>query len=489
MKNMKLKRILSVLILLNCLQPLLAQGNRQLAFPTAEGYGKYASGGRGGDVYIVTNLNDSGEGSLRQGLKNNGKPRTVVFAVSGTIELKSKLKVFSNTTIAGQTAPGDGICLKNYALNIDGDNVIIRFIRSRLGDGYKCEDDAINSRYHKNIIIDHCSTSWSIDETMSIYHCDSVTIQWCICAESLFLSSHSKGNHGFGGIWGNNYGTYHHNLIANHASRNPRFSSGCGYNDYRNNVLFNWGYNSCYGGEEVQSGMEDRYNFSIINMVGNYYKPGPATAKGSVRYRIVNPSYNSKSKGNYGMWYVDGNVIEGYPDVTKDNWALGVQLKDAAVKEKMRMKEPWDAMPIQEQSPVEAYEAVLENAGCIFPKRDAVDERIVNDVRTGKCTYQGKGYTNIKGGTLENRSDITGIIDSPEDVGGWPVLKSSEAPTDSDKDGMPDEWEVANGLNPNDASDRNKIALNGYTYLECYLNSLVLSDSLSGHTAKTDNNK
>jgi len=486
MKNLKWNLIV---LILSCFQPLLAQENKLPAFPTAEGYGKYASGGRGGDVYIVTNLNDSGEGSLRQGLKNKGKARTIVFAVSGTIELKSKLKVYSNTTIAGQTAPGEGICLKNYALNIDGDNVIIRFIRSRPGDEYKCEDDAINSRFHKNIIIDHCSASWSIDETMSVYHCDSITIQWCICAESLFLSSHAKGNHGFGGIWGNNYGTYHHNLIANHASRNPRFASGSGYNDYRNNVIFNWGYNSCYGGEKVQSGTGDRYNFSIINMTGNYYKPGPATAKGNTRYRIVVPSYDSDSKENYGMWYVDGNVVEGYPDATKNNWTHGVQLNDATVKARMCMTVPWEAMPISEQSPDEAYEAVLNNAGCTFPQRDDVDKRIVNDVRTGKCTYQGMGYTKIKGGTLENKSVITGIIDSPYDVGGWPSLTSSIAPTDSDKDGMPDEWEIAHGLNPNNASDRNSIAPNGYTYLEFYLNSLVTSDNFPSHIEENDNDK
>lgn len=451
--------------------------NRLIAFPTAEGYGKYATGGRGGDVYIVTNLNDTGAGSLRQGLKNNGKARTIVFAVSGTIELKSKLKVCSNTTIAGQTAPGDGICLKNYALNIDGDNVIVRFIRSRLGDEYDCEDDAINARYHKNIIIDHCSASWSIDETMSIYHCDSVTIQWCICAESLFKSSHAKGAHGFGGVWGNNYSTYHHNLLASHSSRNPRFASGCGYNDYRNNVIFNWGYNSCYGGEKYQSGQEATRNFTIVNMVANYYKPGPATNKGAVSSRIVNPSYSTSPEDNYGQWYVDENVVEGSDNATRDNWSYGVDSE--SIKAKMRLTAPWDAMSICQQSAVDAYLSVLDSAGCIFPKRDAVDIRIVSDVRKGTCTYGGAGYTEARGNRLVNPSAVTGIIDSPNDVGGWPELHSLPAPTDSDKDGMPDEWETAHGLDPHNATDHNKTAPNGYTYLECYLNSLVTSEGNS----------
>ena len=469
--------------------PVTAQDDSRLtAFPSAEGYGKYATGGRGGDVYIVTNLKDTGAGSLRQGLKNNGKPRTIVFAVSGTIELKSKLKVYSNTTIAGQTAPGDGICLKNYALNIDGDNVIIRYIRSRLGDEYECEDDAINARYHKNIIIDHCSASWSIDETMSIYHCDSVTIQWCICAESLFKSSHAKGTHGFGGIWGSNHSTYHHNLLASHSSRNPRFASGCGYNDYRNNVVFNWGYNSCYGGEKYQSGQEATRNFTIINMVANYYKPGPATNKGNMRYRIANPSYGTEPADNYGQWYVAENVVEGSDEATNDNWTYGIQLNNESIKAKMRLEAPWDAMPIRQQTAAEAYQSVLDNAGCTFPNRDAVDTRIVSDVRSGTCTYSGTGYTEARGSRLINPSAITGIIDSPDDVGGWPVLHTLPAPTDSDNDGMPDEWETSHGLNPHDASDRNNVAPDGYTWLEKYLNSLITSEEIHSHIQKIYNN-
>jgi hypothetical protein len=179
-------------------------------------------------------------------------------------------------TIAGQTAPGDGITIRKYPLQIDADEVVIRYIRVRLGDEAGVDADAISSRYRKNIILDHVSASWSIDETVSIYHCENVTVQWCVISESLYKSHHVKGAHGFGGIWGSNYSTYHHNLLAHHSSRNPRFASGCGYTDYRNNVVFNWGHNSAYGGERQQVG-NPKFNFCVVNMVANYYKPGPAT--------------------------------------------------------------------------------------------------------------------------------------------------------------------------------------------------------------------
>ncbi len=437
-----------------------------LAFPTAEGYGKYTVGGRGGRVYEVTNLNDSGPGSLRNAISAKG-PRTVVFRVSGIIDLKSPLTIKNpNITIAGQTAPGDGICIKRHPLNISADEVIIRCIRVRLGDETGADTDAIYCRYNKNIILDHVSASWSIDETMSVYACENVTIQWCIIAESLFNSNHQKGAHGFGGIWGNNHATYHHNLIAHHSSRNPRFASGSGFNDYRNNVLYNWGYNSCYGGEK-QGGEGD--NSFDINFISNYYKPGPATRPGNVSYRIANPSYRNDS--DYGNWYVAKNYVEGHPEVTADNWAGGIQVGSNEILAKLRRTEPWPSMPINEQSVQEAYALVLKHAGVIFPKRDAVDSRIVDEVRKGSATYEGKSYKQMK--EVADKSKICGIIDSQEDVGGWPELKSLPAPADSDHDGIPDEWERNNGLNPNDPSDGNKVAKDGYTYLEKYLNSLI----------------
>ena len=445
-----------------------AQKSEVLAFPTAEGYGKYTVGGRGGVVYEVTNLNDSGEGSLRAAIEAKG-PRTVVFRVSGTIDLKSALNIRDPyITIAGQTAPGDGICIKRYPLNINADEVIIRYIRVRLGNESGRSDDAIASRYHKNIILDHVSVSWSIDEALSIYHCENVTIQWCMITESLFNSNHVKGSHGFGGIWGSNYSTYHHNLIAHHSSRNPRWASGSGYNDYRNNVLYNWGYNSSYGGEKHQNG-NPKFSDITVNMVNNYYKPGPATATGKVSYRIVNPGSRSGEE-DFGKWYVSGNVIEGNKEVSANNWAGGVQPSGGdKYLSLIKLESPWPAMKINEQTPYEAYKAVLENAGCTRPVRDVVDARIIDEVRNGYATYAGKSYQKKGDASLAHKS---GIIDSQDEVGGWPELKSLPAPADSDHDGMPDAWEKKNGLNPHDASDRNGVAENGYTNLENYLNSL-----------------
>ena len=440
-----------------------------LAFPTAEGYGKYTIGGRGGNVYEVTNLNDSGEGSLREAVEAKGA-RTVVFRVSGTIDLQRPLKItHPYITIAGQTAPGDGICLKRYPLVIGADEVIIRHIRVRLGDESGGEDDAISSRFCRNIILDHVSASWSIDECISIYHCEYVTIQWCMITESLCGSNHKKGSHGFGGIWGSNYSTYHHNLLAHHSSRNPRFASGSGYNDYRNNVLYNWGYNTCYGGEKVQRNAG--VDFFEINMVANYYKPGPATATGKISQRIANPS-SRDGENDYGKWYLSDNVIEGYPAVSANNWSVGVQISGGDDEMKaLKADEPWEAMPIQQHTAQEAYKTVVEGVGATLPKRDAIDSRIIAEMQGGYATYEGQTYRQSKG-WLKGSTTLCGIIDTQQDVGGWCELKSEVAPIDSDHDGMPDEWEKAHGLNPNDPSDRNKTAPDGYTYLEKYLNSL-----------------
>ena len=232
---------------------VVSQDEGPLAFPGAEGYGKYTRGGRGGAVYAVTTLADAGPGSLRAAVEASG-PRTVVFRVSGTIALESPLTIRNpNITIAGQTAPGDGIAIKNHPLMIGADEVIIRYIRVRLGDQTDADTDAVSARYVRNIILDHVSASWSVDETMSIYHADDVTVQWSLVSESLYLTHHDKGAHGFGGIWGGNRSTYHHNLLAHHSSRNPRFASGCGTTDFRNNVVFNWGYNSTYGEKNSRS--------------------------------------------------------------------------------------------------------------------------------------------------------------------------------------------------------------------------------------------
>ena len=333
-------------------------------------------------MIAVTNLNDSGPGSLREACTSKG-PRIVVFRVSGTIALKSSLKI-SNPyiTIAGQTAPGDGICLKDYPLSINADEVIIRYLRVRVGNASGIDHDAVGGRGQKNIIIDHVSASWSIDETMSIYHCENLTVQWCMITESLYNAGHVKGAHGFGGIWGGNYNSYHHNLLAHHTSRNPRFASASGSSDYRNNVLYNWGYNSAYGGEKGDRPDTNtpQVNPTTINMVANYYKPGPATVPGEVSYRIVNPS-SRKGVEDYGKWYVADNVVEGNAAVTADNWNGGVQAEGARLLwRRSSSTSPGLRCRSTSKPQHEAYRAVLEKAGASLPKRDSVDARIVDEV-------------------------------------------------------------------------------------------------------------
>lgn len=419
----------------------------QLAFPSAEGYGKYTVGGRGGKVFEITNLNNSGEGSLRAAVEAKG-PRTVVFRVSGTIDLKSELRIKNpNITIAGQTAPGDGICIKRYPLMISADEVIIRYIRVRLGNEKEGSSDALTARYQKNIILDHVSVSWSGDEVLTVYHCENVTVQWCLVAESI------GGSHRFGGIWGSNYSTYHHNLIAHHIGRNPRFASGSGNTDYRNNVVYNWGNSSTYGGEKAQPG-KPQFNFSNINVVANYYKPGPATKPGEISHCIVSP-WSRNGAEDYGKWFVSENFMYGNDAVSANNWNGGVQTKGGSKFDSgLKLDEPWKSMVINQQSAEEAYHSVLDRVGAILPKRDVVDARIIGEVRNGSATFKN------------------GLIESQSDVGGWPELKGTTPPADTDHDGMPDEWESKHGLNPKDASDRNDVADDGYTMLEKYLNSI-----------------
>lgn len=418
------------------------------AFPGAEGFGARATGGRGGRVIAVTNLDDSGPGSLRAALAGEGS-RTVVFRVSGNIALESNLKLKSgDVTIAGQTAPGDGVCLQNYGLALSGaNNVIIRYLRVRPGDTAGVELDAFGGREGENIIVDHCSMSWSIDECVSIYGgARNVTVQWCLISESLYQSAHAKGHHGFGGIWGGRNASWHHNLLAHHSSRNPRIP---GKNedqviDLRNNVIYNWGYNSCYGGDgDVQ-----------VNLINNVYKPGPATRE-SVRARIANPSQGSRPNN----WWIGGNLAAASPEVTADNWR-GVHPAGGAAADALRAPKPFDVAPVTTHAANDAYELVLRNAGATLPRRDPVDARVVEEVRTGTArfgeTYEGGGK---------------GIIDSQKAVGGWPPLRSTAAPPDSDGDGMPDGWERQFGLDPNDPGDGTRDEdKDGYTNLEESLN-------------------
>ncbi len=443
------------LIYLSFVFPMNENKMQQLAFPTAEGHGKYTLGGRGGEVYEVTNLKDSGPGSLREAINASG-PRTVVFKVSGNIVLESPLTIRNPyITIAGQTAPGDGICLAKNQLDVRTDEVIIRYLRVRLGDEDKTQqDDAVEGQDCKNVILDHVSASWSIDETLSFYsNVENLTIQWCIISESLRFAHHEKGAHGYGGIWGGKNASYHHNLLAHHSSRLPRWDRGIEYADFRNNVIYNWMFNSTYGGEANA----DRP--SEINMVGNYYKPGPATEDGPVVYRILEPYSN---EFGYGFWYINSNYVVGSPEATNDNWSYGVQGINSTLKDSIRVDKPFPYVAINQQSAEEAYQLVLANAGAIYPRRDSIDRRIINETAGGYAIYGGETGAN------------TGIIDSPNDVGGYPILLTGPVPLDSDHDGMSNDWEIANGLNPYDYEDRNgDFNGDGYTNLEKYINGLT----------------
>lgn len=526
------------------------------AFPGAEGFGKYVTGGRGGDVYHVTTLEDNGnnnspiEGSLRWAVRKSGA-RTIVFDVSGTIMLQSELKITNgNLTIAGQTAPGTGICVANYPFVISANNVIIRFLRFRLGNEALKENksahegDGLGGMDRQNLMIDHCSVSWSIDECLSVYGSKNFTVQWCIASHSLVNSGHSKGSHGYGGNWGGSGASYHHNFVTNHGSRTPRFGPRPGTQkdermDFRNNVIYNYGGNAIYGGEGMN-----------VNVVNNYFKPGAATPSGTKGKRIAkidartfdycldkadfpgkiqravgisvtsgNITYRFSDYGDptiriyladtkeyvlcpvdmenatfdfngtiinlptnswwpmvhkYGTFYIEGNVNSEYPDVTADNWANGVynQMagtecdnvypgKDNEVKNSLRLDIPMEFAEVTTHSAEDAYDRVLDYVGASL-HRDEYDRMLIDECREGKTLF-------TKNGLIDSQDQVLYADGST----GWPALESLAAPVDTDGDGMPDEWEIENGLDPENPEDGNDIAESGYTYLEEYLNSLV----------------
>ena len=422
----------------------------QSAFPGAEGFGRYALGGRGGDVYHVTNLQDSGTGSLREGIQSARGPRTIVFDLSGTIALESPLVIDrSHFTLAGQTAPGDGITLRNHMLKISADHVIVRFIRSRLGDLGGKSQDAISVTAGKNIILDHCSASWSIDECLSAQSAtvDLLTVQWCMVTEGLHRSIHEKGPHGKGSIIGSLRQSFHHNLWAHQMERSPKVSwRRYSQVDVRNNVMFNWGEMSCSDASH-----------SHVNWVGNYYKPGPAT-QDQVRSCVFSiQNFPAEGVKEDALLFIEGNHVEGFPEISADNWAGGVRFRDGTGL-KNRARQPFSFPGISgETSATDAYQVVLAAAGASLV-RDAVDQRIVEEVRTGKPRFGRNG-----------------IIDSQKEAGGWPELRSLPAAQDSDQDGMPDAWEKKHGLDPGNPVDRNSDRDgDGYTNLEEYLNRLAL---------------
>lgn len=446
------------------------KSTKTLAFPGAEGGGANTTGGRGGKVYYVTSLDDADSipGTLRWALLQKS-PKTILFKIAGIIELKSELKITKDdVTIAGQTAPGDGICIKGYPVIISSDNVILRFLRFRMGDENQVQDDALKANKCKNIIIDHCSMSWSTDECASFYDNENFTLQWCVISESLRNSVHKKGSHGYGGIWGGKMASFHHNLLAHHDSRNPRFCGSRYSNqpelekvDFRNNVIYNWGSNSGYAGEG-----------GVYNMINNYYKPGPATLAKSkkVASRIFAPNSDEgvykQAKGVWGKFFLKGNVMEGNREVTKNNKAgfhINLAEGETTTAEDILSKKEFELFKFKSQSAVKAYQLVLKNAGASLV-RDTLDKRIVRETKSGTYTFSG------------SNGSLNGIIDTQKDVGGWPVYSYSatEVPADSDGDGMPDAWEGKNKLNKDDATDGARFGLNKkYSNLEVYLNDLV----------------
>jgi len=448
--------VLSIMLVGVCLPTHGESGQDPIAFPGAEGWGAHAEGGRGGDVYHVSNLNDDGAGSLRNGIENMTGPRTIVFDVSGTIDLESRLKIEKPyLTIAGQTAPGDGITLAQYPLDVAASHVVIRYIRSRVGDKIVQRTDSVHIESGRNIIIDHISASWAIDEVMSSQSgdVDLLTIQWSMITEALNDSHHEKGAHAYGGILGALRQSVHHNLYAHLKSRAPKVTwrRHCKV-DFRNNVIYNWKINNSYDGAS-----------SYMNWVNNYLKSGPAT-NDKVKHQIFEladqydgPLDLIEDQDHETSLYADGNYVVGSPSISADNWSGGIRFMSGANEKDHRAHEPHDfpALP-SETTAEEAYPLVLAGVGASHV-RDSVDTRIINEVKSGTATYGN------------------GVIDSPSDVGGYPSLQSLPAPPDSDRDGMPDEWEEAHGLNPSMASDRNRTNLSGtfYTNLEVYLNGLV----------------
>lgn len=453
------------------------------AFPGAEGGGKYSFGGRGGKVYVITSLQDNGPGSLREACEQGGA-RIIVFNVAGIIRLKTPLIIRAPyITIAGQTAPGDGVCVAGESVWINTHDVIIRYMRFRRGEtNVGRRDDAIGGNPIGNIMIDHVSASWGLDENMSMYrhmYNDStgkteeklatvnITIQNSIFSEAL-----DTWNHAFGSTLGGENCTFMRNLWANNAGRNPSIG-WYGIFNFVNNVVFNWVHRSTDGGDY-------RAMFNIIN---NYYKPGPLTPKNNpVGYRILKPEAGrSKLKNQvYGRAYVNGNIMEGYDLITKDNWNGGVQVEDlenaGLYKEDMKWNKPLPMPELTILSAKDALQYVLENAGATLPRRDPVDTRVVEQVRTGQIKYSDDvklPSTQFKHRRLPIDSYKKGIITDISQVGGYPEYKGTPY-KDADKDGLPDEWETKNGLNPNDKSDatldRNG---DGYTNIEEFINGVV----------------
>lgn len=460
------------------------------AFPGAQGGGMYSFGGRGGRVYVVTSLEDSGPGTFREACEAGG-PRIVVFNVAGIIWLKEKIRIRAPyITIAGNTAPGDGVCIAGDTVELETHDVVIRHMRFRRGQTWVGDrNDSIGGNPIGNIMIDHVSASWGLDENMSMYRhmydhdndpktpdlklpTVNITIQNSIFSEGL-----NTFNHAFGSTIGGYNATFHHNLWASNTGRNPSIGMIFDF-VFVNNVLFNWRHRTVDGGDHR----------SFYHIVNNYFKPGPATpAAEPVGHRILKAeSRRAKPPvDDYGRAYVDGNVVEGNDKVTRDNWAGGVQVESIGPAEevlaRLRSPEPYPHAYLEVQPAQEAYETVLAQAGATLPRRDAVDQRIIETVRTGQPTARAQPNVRQKLGRYGYSDQVVssimhliskGIITDPDQVGGYPEYRG-EPYADQDRDGMPDEWERRHGLNPNDPRDAAQdLNGDGYTNIEDFINGL-----------------
>ncbi|HLR50730.1 MAG TPA: hypothetical protein VK076_09160 [Candidatus Sphingobacterium stercoripullorum] len=459
------------------------------AFPGAEGGGKYTFGGRGGKVYVVTSLADSGPGTLREACEKAG-PRIVVFNVAGKIKLESPLIIRAPyITIAGQSAPGDGVVVAGETVWVDTHDVVIRHMRFRRGETHVGRrDDAIGGNPIGNIMIDHVSASWGLDENMSIYrhiYNDStggaekkfgtvnITIQNSIFSEAL-----DTWNHSLGSTLGGENCSFMRNLWANNAGRNPSIGWN-GIFNFANNVVYNWAHRSVDGGDYTAQ----------YNIINNYFKPGPVTPKDSpVGYRILKPEAGRSNLDykEFGRIYAFGNVVEGHPEVTYDNWNGGIQFYDIDSKLatgdeyegymlKSRVTKPLPMPEMNIMTTQEAYDYVLANAGATLPRRDPVDERIIKEVKQGhpdpleNVELPEEEFEHRR---LPKDSYKMGIITDISQVGGYPEYKG-EPYVDSDNDGIPDDIEIKMGLDPNNPNDSAEISESGYSYIEIYLNNIV----------------
>lgn len=525
---------------------------QQPAFPGAEGWGMYTTGGRAVDekgsvVYHVTSLEDCTdnnlvEGTLRWALNTgDDTPRTILFDVCGTIKLASRLK-FShpNVSILGQSAPGGGICISGANIYVCKNNVIIRHLRFRAGDEADKNYSAIDIENVENVIIDHCSFSWSMEENVTMYDNNYTTMQWCILSEPLYYSRHKKGERGYGSQWGGEHSSFHHNLLAHCVSRGPRLNGARDHNtDYGahdqfvdteivNNVMYNWGKKECtHGGELdapdelytiIKKTLDDgsvikdtiaRYSGTYVNnnLVNNYYKPGPTTDACAGGYRwFARISRIDGGYGKYSKWYVNGNVMEennhhysnatqssedkfkgNYEKINTNNWynanssssqkGLDIQYgaNDANMQKHYLDKDTTMSGLISIESAEDAYSNVIAKAGCTLPRRDAVDVRILAEASGKREPIYHGSFKATYLGVIDSQNDLK-PANADDTWSAWPSLEMEEnetLPIDTDKDGIPDEYEITNGLNHTSASDGGAIASNGYSNLENYLETII----------------